>query len=109
MEIVAQGPTASLALVRRAGLPRPELQKVWRDDKRTVARVDALFGDDLVVELAGHGTHSSRRQRQTDEQRRTEMTILGLRVITFTYEDVRDRPDWVIARLRDVLDIRRAA
>ena len=36
-----------------------------------------------------------------DEQRRTELTLRGLRVITFTYGDVRDRPDWVIARLRE--------
>lgn len=92
-----------LALVRRAGLSRPQLQKVWRDSQRTVARVDALFDDGLVVEIAGHGTHSSRRDRQRDEQRRTELTLRGLRVITFTYDDIRDRPDWVIARLREAL------
>lgn len=90
-----------LALVRRADLPRPQLQKVWRAESRTVARVDAFFDCGLVVELAGHGTHSSRQQRQRDEQRRTELTLRGLRVITFTYGDVRDRPDWVIARLRE--------
>jgi hypothetical protein len=29
--------------------------------------------------------------------------LRGLRVITFTHDDVRDRPDWVIARLREAL------
>jgi hypothetical protein len=84
-----------LALCRRAGLPRPMLQKTYRVDGRTVARVDAEFPGGLVVEVAGHGTHSSRRQRQVDEQRRTELTLRGKRVVTFTYDDVRDRPTWV--------------
>jgi hypothetical protein len=92
-----------LALVRRAGISRPMLQRTFVDGTRTIARVDAYFPGGLVVEVAGHGTHASRRQRQHDEQRRTELTLRGLRVITFTYEDVRDRPDWVIAKLREAL------
>jgi hypothetical protein len=89
----------ALAVVRRAGLPRPLLQCTYRDGSRVIARVDMRFGD-LVVEIAGHGTHSSRRQLQSDEQRRTELTRLGLRVVTFRYEDVRDRPAWVVTQLR---------
>jgi hypothetical protein len=92
-----------LGIVRRGGLPRPLLQKTWRVESRTVARVDAFFDGGLVVEIAGHGTHSSRRDRQRDEQRRTELVLRGLRVITFTYDDIRDRPDWVLARLREAL------
>jgi len=92
-----------LGLVRRAGLPRPVLQKVFRAGSRTVARVDAIFPGGLVVEVAGHGTHATRRQRQSDAQRQTELTLRGLRWITFTYEDVRDRPAWVVARLVEAL------
>ncbi|MCU1367216.1 MAG: Protein of unknown function (DUF559)/Domain of unknown function [Ilumatobacteraceae bacterium] len=92
-----------LAIVRRGGLVRPDLQKTFRSDGRTVARVDAFFPGGLVVEVAGHGTHSSRLQLQRDEQRRTELTLRGFRVITFTYNDIRDRPDWVIARLREAV------
>ena len=87
-------------MVRRAGISRPTLQKTYRDGTRVVARVDAYFPGGLVVEVAGHGTHASRRQLQRDAQRHTELTLRGLRFITFTYDDVRDRPDWVIARLR---------
>jgi hypothetical protein len=90
-----------LRIVRQAGLARPMLQWVFRADGRTIARVDAWFPGNLVVEVEGHGTHSSRRQRQTDEQRRTELTLRGSRVLTFTFLDVRDRPTWVGARLRD--------
>ncbi len=92
-----------LRLVRQAGLPRPMLQKVFRAGSRTVARVDAFFPGGLVVEVAGHGTHATRRQRQSDAQRQTELTLRGLRWITFTYEDVRDRPAWVVARLVEAL------
>lgn len=92
-----------LGLVRRAGISTPQLQKTYRDGTRVVARVDAYFPGGLVVEVSGHGTHASRRQLQRDAQRQTELTLRGLRVITFTYDDVRDRPDWVIARLREAL------
>jgi hypothetical protein len=92
-----------LRLVRQAGLPRPMLQKIFRDGTRTVARVDAYFAGGLVVEVAGHGTHSSRRQIQSDTQRQTELTLRGVQWITFTYIDVRDRPAWVIARLVEAL------
>ena len=94
-----------LRLLREAGINRPMLQKTYRDGTRVVARVDACFAGHLVVEVSGHGTHASRRQRQIDAQRHTELTLRGLRVLTFTYEDVRDRPAWVIARLREALAI----
>ncbi len=92
-----------LRLVRQAGISRPILQKAYRDGTRVVARVDAYFSSGLVVEVSGHGTHATRRQRQIDAQRHTELTLRGLRVLTFTYEDIRDRPGWVIARLREAL------
>jgi len=92
-----------LALVRRADLPRPQLQITHRDGNRVIARVDALFPGGLVVEVSGHGTHSTRRQRQSDAQRHTELTLRGHRVLTFTYEDVRERPEWVAARIRQAL------
>jgi len=90
-----------LRLVRQAGMQRPATQRVYRADGRLIARVDFQFDDGLIVEVAGHAPPATRAQRQRDEQRRTELTLRGFRVITFTYEDVRDRPGWVIARLRE--------
>jgi hypothetical protein len=89
-----------LQLCRSAGLPRPHSQTTFRADECTIARVDFVFPDGLIVEVEGHATHSSRRQRQRDEERRTALTLQGERVIAFTYLDVRDRPDWVAAQLR---------
>ena len=92
------GGAAKVASVFPAKRLREVISKLQRS-------VDAFFPGNLVVELAGHGTHSSRLQRQRDEQRRTELTLRGLRVITFTYEDVRDRPDWVVLQLRTALSM----
>ena len=94
---------AFLRLLASARLPRPQLQVRYGEGARTIARVDALFGDDLVVEVAGHRTHATRRQRQIDEQRRTELVLRAKRVITFTYDDVFDRPTWVADRVADAL------
>jgi hypothetical protein len=90
-----------LRIIREAGLPRPDLQTTYREGTRIVARVDMQFGD-LVVEIAGHGTHSSRGQLQADDQRRTKLIKRGLRGVTFRYEDVRHRPSWVVEQLRDL-------
>jgi hypothetical protein len=89
-----------LAIVRRAGLPRPQLQRIYRSGTRTLARVDAEFAGGLLIEVAGHGTHASRLQRQHDAQRQTELTLRNKRVVTFTYDDVYGRPKWVLDVLR---------
>jgi hypothetical protein len=89
-----------LAIVRTAGLPRPQLQRVYRSGTRTLARVDAEFAHGVVVEVAGHGSHSTRLQRQHDAQRQTELTLRGKRVITFTYDDIYGRPQWTLNILR---------
>lgn len=70
-----------------------------------MARVDAHFPGGLVVEVAGHATHSTRRQRQHDEQRRTELTLRGETVITFTFDDVDERAEWVVTMLVAALDL----
>jgi hypothetical protein len=64
-----------LRICREAGVCRPHTQKTYRAGTRVIARVDAEFPGGLIVEVAGHGTHSTRQQIQADEQRRTELTL----------------------------------
>jgi hypothetical protein len=94
-----------LKILRNGGLPRPMTQRVFRADGHTVARVDAWFPGDLVVEVEGHGTHSSRRQRQHDEERRSALMLRGCTVIVFTYLDVTQRPGWVASQVRTFLAV----
>jgi very-short-patch-repair endonuclease len=92
-----------LQLVRAARLPEPRTQVIHRRSNAQIARLDALWEPDLVVEINGHRGHSTRRQLQADEQRRTELTAVGYRVVVFTYDDVVMRPQWVITKLRELL------
>ena len=98
-----------LRLVRAAGIDRPSTQRVFANKQRTIARVDFNFPTGLVVEVNGFGFHSNRQQLQRDSQRHTELTVRGHRVITFTYDDVRFRPDWVLQQLRCALTLPLAA
>jgi len=93
-----------LAALRRGSIAPPVTQQVFRDGARTIARVDAFFPCGLVVEVAGHATHATRQQRQVDAQRHTELTLLGHAVLTFTYEDLVDRPSWVVDQIRQMTE-----
>jgi len=90
-----------LSLVRRAGLPRPRCQRVYRRDGVTVARVDFSFEPvPLLVEVGGRRGHSSDAERAKDARRRNELQALGFVVLEFTYLDIHQRPSDVIAMLR---------
>lgn len=89
-----------LALVREAGLPRPTLQRTYRDGRRTLARVDFVFPNGLIVEVAGHATHSDRAHRNRDAERSNDLVLRAAPVLTFTYEHVTYRPAYVIHALR---------
>jgi Protein of unknown function (DUF559) len=92
---------AFLALIRRAGLPRPTCQPILYLDGRRVARVDFCFEPLLlIVEVSGRRGHSTDAERAKDAQRRNELQALGYRVVEFTYADVLHRPDYVLATLR---------
>ena len=93
-----------LALVRRAGLPRPRPQVIHRAGSRTFARVDFLFDEGLVVEVSGRLGHASDAERARDAQRGHELQHAGRTVFEFTRADVVDRPDHVVATLRRRLD-----
>ena len=85
-----------LRLMREADLPRPQPQVVFRNGKRTMARVDFLYAEwKIVVEVSGRIGHSTAPERARDAQRRNELQDLGLRVYEFTWEDVTRRPSWV--------------
>jgi hypothetical protein len=96
----------TLAIFRRGGGPVPRMQAELARDGRVV-RVDGIFDEAaLIIEVAGHRTHSTRRQRQADAERRLCLEQSGFRVLEFTYEDVTERPDYVLATVLARLAVR---
>lgn len=103
--------TAFLRLLIERGLPLPEIQ-VEVEAGGALYRVDCLFRNQrLVVELKGHGTHSTRAELNHDSAREAALLTLGLRVVSFTYDHVMSQPDLVVDRLSKLLDpdLRRAS
>jgi hypothetical protein len=89
-----------LAIVRRAGLPRPATQVVHRHGSRTIARVDFLFaGLGVVVEVSGSHGHASPTERGIDAQRRNELQDAGRLVYEYTWHDVTRRAPFVARTL----------
>jgi very-short-patch-repair endonuclease len=85
-----------LSLVRRSGLPEPEVN-VW------VGRylVDFYWPDhDLVAEFDGYAFHSDFRSFRRDRERSNTLQLMGITVLRFTWHDLTRRPSALIARLR---------
>ena len=97
---------AALGLFAAAGLPTPEVQVVIDVDGSTF-RLDFVFADGaVVVEVSGHRTHSTRRQRPADAERRNRLLLRGISVWEFTYEDVIERPRFVADTVRAAIATR---
>lgn len=83
----------------------PRTQHVITDEHgRFVARVDFCWPEHwLVVEADGYAYHSDRAAYRRDRERLNNLERLGWRVVRFTWEDVRGRPDYVVALVRECL------
>jgi very-short-patch-repair endonuclease len=84
-----------LELVRRAGLPTPEVNV--RLGRFTV---DFLWrAERLVVEVDGYEFHSTRRSFEDDHARDLELSTAGFAVIRFTWRQLVEQPELVLVRL----------
>ncbi len=82
-------------LAQQHGVPLPRLQAPIEVRGR-IYFADGLYDwASIVIELDGHGSHATRRERQHDAERTAHFMELGLRVLRFTYEDVIERPRYV--------------
>lgn len=85
-----------LELLERVGLELPEVNA--RVDGMMV---DALFRDArLVVELDGHRFHADPAASEEDRRRELRLRRLGFRVVRYTWRQVTQTPDEVVADLR---------
>jgi very-short-patch-repair endonuclease len=72
-------------------------------DGRAVVIDIAFVGARLAVEIDGWAYHSDVDAFQRDRQRQNRLVAHGWRVLRFTYRDLVDRPDAVIAEIRSAL------
>lgn len=101
---------AFLEIVHDFGLPAPTPQVVHRRNGRHIARVDFLFADhDIVVEVSGGRGHSSAADRARDARRRNQLQQMGRLVLEFTFEDVIERPGYVLRTMREAFGTRSTA
>ncbi len=88
-----------LALIRKAQLPQPGVNKVVSGYE-----VDFVWrAQRLVVETDGYEFHSSRRAFEGDRRRDALLAADGLRVVRITWQQLRDEPEAVLARLARAL------
>lgn len=93
-----------LRLLRVAGLPEPVRQFEVRDQRRILARLDLAYPEALLaIEADGYAHHSGRRDWLRDLRRRNRLTARGWRVLHVGWADLRDRPEEIIAAVRQVL------
>ncbi|MGC3953929.1 MAG: DUF559 domain-containing protein [Propionicimonas sp.] len=67
---------------------------------------DILFPEHrLVVEFDGYAEHSKRRQFQTDHDRRNVFSLGRHWMLSFTWEDITERPEYVVRTVRTMLAV----
>lgn len=86
-------------IIDASGLP-PGRWQMWSAPDGRATRVDLAYESArLVVEFDGHGSHATRSERQADAERQARLTADGWCVLRFTYDDVVQRPDYVVATI----------
>jgi Protein of unknown function (DUF559) len=90
-------------LFHNAGLPPPILQQHFRLCGLDM-RVDFAWPEaKVVVEIDGRRWHIDSDAFQLDRTRQNALVQAGWRVLRFTVEDIRLRPDYVVAEVRRAL------
>jgi very-short-patch-repair endonuclease len=88
-----------LAIVERGGLPKPETNVRIRG-----LEVDFLFRvARLIVEVDGFTYHSSRAAIERDHHRDQALYLAGYDVVRFTWKQIDQQPDRVLAKLAGAL------
>lgn len=95
------------AVLARAGVRLPLAQVTISVDGHD-DRVDGFWEPErLIVELDGDEFHRTRVDRQEDAARAARLTGAGYGLIRFTYDDVKDRPAYVVKTVLHHLYVRR--
>jgi hypothetical protein len=92
------------ARFHEGGLPAPEWNVPIMVNGSTVALVDALWrAAKVVVEVDGLRFHEQPGQVARDKARDRKLAIMGFLVLRYTYREIVDTPDIVVAQIREAL------
>ena len=93
-----------LALLERAGLPRPVMNQPLWVGGRFIAP-DCMWREQrVIVELDGYETHRTRAAYESDRARDRLLTAHGWRVMRITWRQLETEPQAVLRDLRPILD-----
>lgn len=93
-----------LRLLDDAGIPLPETQVVLAEADGRLVRVDCHFaGTPVVVEVLGYEWHRTRAQMDRDAVRANALLLQGRSPYQFTYRQVTETPNAVVATVREAL------
>jgi very-short-patch-repair endonuclease len=91
-------------LFRQAGLTGWDLNVEITDAAGVIGVVDAVFDRQrLVIEVDGWAFHTTPDRFQRDRQRQNRLIAAGWTVLRFTWRDLTERPDYVVATVRRLL------
>jgi very-short-patch-repair endonuclease len=94
----------AVALLKAAGIRGWQVNAEIHDDVGLVGRGDLVFrAARLVVELDGWAFHSDPDRFQHDRTRQNRLVRAGWTVLRFTWRDLADRPDAVVAEVSATL------
>ena len=97
-------------LLRRAGLTGWTANTEIQVGGRVIAVADVLFpAERLVLEVDGWSSHGTREAFVADHRRQNALHRAGYLVLRFTWDDLVERPDEVVAEILDGLARQRAA
>jgi very-short-patch-repair endonuclease len=88
-------------LLRGARITGWEANAEIRDDAGLIGVGDVVFATaKLVVEVDGLAFHVTPERFQRDRQRQNRLVAAGWTVLRFTWSDLTERPDYVVASVR---------
>lgn len=89
------------------GIPTPEWNVAVRDRRGRIGEVDNLWQGPrtVIAELEGLRFHDAPAKRRKDAERFNRLGRVADIVLRFTWQDVVQRPDYVLATLREALDL----
>jgi hypothetical protein len=91
-------------LLREAGIEGWTAGVTIADAEGVIAVVDVRFdGTRVVIEIDGFRAHSSKASFINDRRRQNRLIAADYRVLRYTWDDLRNRPQEVIAEIRAAL------